>query len=166
MKRVAGRKGTVYEEHYLLNSIKKVAESRLGEVQSEQRCPVDIPDTCAHNPFPLTTLFPAADTSALLPVLLSLDSRDHRNAAFDLQAAVAAFETFLSSAIERVWAPLEAHWRYEAVEEQRIRDTGDPALLMEWEQRARAIEGEEETKRVERPKLASNKWRIGMLSVA
>ncbi|GAA5883430.1 hypothetical protein JCM3774_004277 [Rhodotorula dairenensis] len=140
LKRVAGRKGTVYEEMYLLNSIKKAAETRLAELQGE--------------------------AAALLPVLLTLDSKDHRQAAFELQAAVTAFEAFLASAVDRVWNPLEAHWRDEAAEEQRVRDTGDPALLMEWEQRPRPIDGEEETKRVERPKMASVKWRIGLLSAA
>ncbi|GAA5993070.1 hypothetical protein JCM10908_003090 [Rhodotorula pacifica] len=140
LKRVAGRKGTVYEEMYLLNSIKKAAETRLAELQGE--------------------------AGAVLPVLLTLDSKEHREAAFELQAAVSAFEAFFASAMDRVWAPLEAHWRQEAVEDQRVRDTGDPALLMEWEQRPRPIEGEEETKRVERPKLAAVKWRIGMLSTS
>lgn len=81
-----------------------------------------------------------------------------------MQAAVTAFEAFLASAVDRVWTPLEAHWRHDAAEEQRVRDTGDPALLLEWEQRPRPVEGEEETKRVERPKMASVKWRIGLLS--
>lgn len=33
LKRVAGRKGTVYEEMYLLNSVKKAVETRLAELQ-------------------------------------------------------------------------------------------------------------------------------------
>lgn len=37
LKRVAGRKGTVYEEMYLLNSIKKVVEGRHSDLQSELR---------------------------------------------------------------------------------------------------------------------------------
>ncbi|BGP57178.1 Putative elongator complex protein 1 [Rhodotorula sphaerocarpa] len=136
LKRVAGRKGTVYEEMYLLNSIKKVVEGRHSDLQT--------------------------DASKLLPVLLSLDSREHRDAAKELQATLAAFEAFLLATVDRVWTPMEAHWRYEAAEEQRIRDTGDPVSMMEWKQRPRPIEGEEETKRVERPKLPSNKWKIGM----
>lgn len=62
-----------------------------------------------------------------------------------------------------VWDPLEAAWRAEALEEQRVRDTGDPMRVAEWEQRPRPVEGEEETKRVERPKVADEKWRIGLL---
>lgn len=34
LKKAAGKKGTVYEEMYLLNSLKKTAESRLAELQS------------------------------------------------------------------------------------------------------------------------------------
>jgi len=36
-------------------------------------------------------------------------------------------------------------------------------LLAEWEARPKAIEGEPETKRVEKPVLAKVKWKIGML---
>ncbi|BGP02142.1 Putative elongator complex protein 1 [Rhodotorula toruloides] len=137
LKKAAGKKGTVYEEMYLLNSLKKTAESRLAELQRE--------------------------TAALLPVLLILSSAEHRTAAIDLQSNVTSFETFLSTAIDSIWSPLEQSWRAESIEEQRIKDTGDPMLLAEWEQRPKPVEGEEETRRVERPVLAREKWRIGLL---
>lgn len=111
----------------------------------------------------LTPLASPEETAALLPVLLTLSSDEHRSAAIDLQSSVTTFETFLSAAVDSVWTPLEQSWRAESIEEQRIKDTGDPVLLAEWDQRPKPVEGEEETKRVERPALASEKWRIGLL---
>ncbi|GJN92512.1 hypothetical protein Rhopal_005542-T1 [Rhodotorula paludigena] len=139
LKKAAGKKGTVYEEMYLLNSMKKSAETRLAELQTE--------------------------TGALLPVLLTLSptSSEHRAAAFELQRTLSALVSTLSEAVSTVWDPLEAAWRAEALEEQRVRDSGDPMRVAEWEQRPRPVEGEEETKRVERPKVADEKWRIGLL---
>lgn len=145
---------------YLLNSIKKAAETRLAELQGTRFSLETLQASGEADISPLST----GEAAAVLPVLLTLDSSEHRSAAFELQAAVTAFEAFLTSAVDRVWGPLEAQWRQEAAEDQRVRDTGDPALLMEWEQRPRPIEGEEETKRVERPKMAAVKWCIGLLS--
>ncbi|GAA5945114.1 hypothetical protein JCM3775_000913 [Rhodotorula graminis] len=137
LKRVAGKKGTVYEEMYLLNSMKKAAEVKLAELQTE--------------------------TATLLPVLLTLRSPPHRSAALELHSSLASLESTLARAISTVWDPLESTWAAEGAEEQRVRDSGDPVRLAEWEQRPRAVEGEDETKRVARPKMAREKWRLGML---
>ncbi|GAA5833802.1 hypothetical protein JCM3766R1_000102 [Sporobolomyces carnicolor] len=137
IKKAAGKKGSVYEEMYLLNSIKKSVEVKLAELQAE--------------------------VAGLLPILLTLSSSSHRSSAFELQSALTAFETFLSSIVDRIWLPREKEWTAEQVEEQAIRDKGDAALLAEWEARPKPIEGEVETKRVERPSLAKVKWKIGML---
>ncbi|GAA6015095.1 hypothetical protein JCM10207_008729 [Rhodosporidiobolus poonsookiae] len=140
LKKAAGKKGSVYEEMYLLNSIKKNAEVKLDELQT--------------------------DVAALLPILLTLSSSSHRSAAIDLQSALTTFETFLSTTLDTIWTPREAAWRAERAEEQRVRDTGDPLRIVEWEARPRPVEGEEETKRVERPALAKAKWRLGVLDAA
>ncbi|GAA6056745.1 hypothetical protein JCM3770_005875 [Rhodotorula araucariae] len=137
LKKAAGKKGTVYEEMYLLNSLKKAAETRLAELQVE--------------------------TAALLPVLLSLHSAAHRSAALELQAALARLEAVLTRALAAVWDPLEAAWAAERAEEVRVRESGDPLRAAEWDARARPVEGEEETRRVERPRLAGERWRLGML---
>ncbi|GAA6062845.1 hypothetical protein JCM10212_001851 [Sporobolomyces blumeae] len=137
LKKAAGKKGSVYEEMYLLNSIKKSVETKLAELQAE--------------------------VAALLPVLLRLSTSDHRDAATELHADLSAFEKFLTSVTDRIWSPLEKEWRAEREQEQEVRDKGDALLLAEWEARPRPIEGENETKRVERPELAKVKWRIGML---
>ncbi|GAA5969527.1 hypothetical protein JCM11641_008144 [Rhodosporidiobolus odoratus] len=140
LKKAAGKKGSVYEEMYLLNSIKKTAESKLAELQT--------------------------DTAALLPILMTLSSRDHRSAAIELQSTLSTFITFFVASLDRIWAPREKIWREEREEEQRVRDSGDPMKLAEWEARPRPIEGEEETKRVERPTVPKEKWRLGMLDAA
>lgn len=152
----------MYEEMYLLNSIKKTVEAKLVELQSA---------------FPALSFFPrrprltpppplAADTSALLPILLTLSSSEHRHAAIALQSTLLTFLAFLSSSLSTIWDPLERSWRFEREEEQRIRDSGDLARLVEWEQRPRAIEGEVETKRVERPEVKSWKGRLVVLDAA
>ncbi|GAA5975319.1 hypothetical protein JCM5350_006430 [Sporobolomyces pararoseus] len=137
IKKAAGKKGSVYEEMYLLNSIKKSVEVKLAELQAE--------------------------VAALLPILLTLSSSSHRSSAFELQSALTAFESFLSSLVDRIWLPREKEWKEEQAEDQQIRDKGDASLLAEWEARPKPIEGEPETKRVERPTLAKVKWKIGML---
>ncbi|GAA5870104.1 hypothetical protein JCM1840_003583 [Sporobolomyces johnsonii] len=137
LKKMAGKKGSVYEEMYLLNSIKKSVEVKLAELQNE--------------------------TAALLPILLTLSSSPHRTAASSLQSALAALESFLASTLSTVWTWRELEWRAEQQEEQRIRDKGDAALLTEWEARAKPVEGEDETRRVERPVVPKGKWRVGML---
>ncbi|GAA6025944.1 hypothetical protein JCM10207_004489 [Rhodosporidiobolus poonsookiae] len=140
LKKAAGKKGSVYEEMCLLNSIKKNAEVKLDELQT--------------------------DVAALLPILLTLHSSSHRSSAIDLQSALTTFETFLSTTLDTIWTPREAAWRAERAEEQRVRDSGDPLRIVEWEARPRPVEGEEETKRVERPALAKVKWRLGVLDAA
>lgn len=50
LKRAAGKKGTVYEEMYLLNSMKKAAEVKLAELQSASRCSLSL----SHPPLTLT----------------------------------------------------------------------------------------------------------------
>jgi len=105
-----------------------------------------------------------AEVACLLPILLTLSSSSHRSSASELQSALTAFESFLVSLIDRIWLPREQEWKAEQVEEQQIRDKGDTSLLAEWEARPKPIEGEVETKRVERPTLAKVKWRVGMLS--
>ncbi|BGP18516.1 hypothetical protein JCM10213_002969 [Rhodosporidiobolus nylandii] len=140
LKKAAGKKGSVYEEMYLLNSIKKTAEVKLAELQN--------------------------DAAALLPVLLTLSSSEHRSAAIDLQSGLAFFITFLLSALDQIWTPRERAWREEREDEQRIRDSGDQMRLLEWEARPRPTEGEEETKRVERPAVPKERWRLGVLDAA
>ncbi|GAA5832721.1 hypothetical protein JCM11251_005735 [Rhodosporidiobolus azoricus] len=140
LKKAAGKKSSVYEEMYLLNSIKKTVESKLTELQT--------------------------DAAALLPILLTLRSSDHRSAAIELQTSLSSFETFLSTTLSTIWDPLEQAWRSEAEEDQRVRDSGDPVRLAEWEARPKPIEGEEETKRVERPTLPKGKWRLGVIDAA
>ncbi|GAA5956343.1 hypothetical protein JCM21900_006151 [Sporobolomyces salmonicolor] len=137
LKKMAGKKSSVYEEMYLLNSMKKSVEVKLAELQTE--------------------------TAALLPILLTLSSSTHRTAAAELQSALATLESFLASTVSTVWTWRELEWRAEQHEEQRIRDTGDAALLARWDARAKPVEGEQETKRVERPAVPKGKWRVGML---
>jgi len=105
----------------------------------------------------------SAEVASLLPILLTLSSSSHRSSAFELQSALTSFESFLSSLVDRIWLPREKEWKAEQAEEQEIRDKGDAMLLAEWEARPKAIEGEPETKRVEKPVLAKVKWKIGML---
>ncbi|GAA5889329.1 hypothetical protein JCM6882_000709 [Rhodosporidiobolus microsporus] len=140
LKKAAGKKSSVYEEMYLLNSMKKTVESKLAELQT--------------------------DAAALLPVLLTLRSSDHRSAAIELQTGLSSFEAFLSATVSTIWDPLERAWRQEQEEDQRVRDSGDPVRLAEWEARPRPVEGEEETKRVERPALPKGKWRLGVVDAA
>lgn len=109
------------------------------------------------------SLTSAAETATLLPVLLTLRSPPHRSAALELHSSLASLESTLSRALSTVWDPLESTWAAERAKEQRVRESGDPVRLAEWEQRPRPVEGEEETKRVERPKMAREKWRLGML---
>lgn len=165
LKRAAGKKGTVYEELYLLNSIKKTAEVKLGEVQSPSLSPPSLPARSRVRHRALTSSFAphAAETAALLPVLLTLSTTEHRSAALSLHGALSSLESRLSLALDAVWAPREAAWVAERIEEQRVRESGDPVRVAEWEARPRAVEGEEETRRVERPRLARERWRVGML---
>ncbi|GAA6006180.1 hypothetical protein JCM11491_002062 [Sporobolomyces phaffii] len=137
LKKAAGKKGSVYEEMYLLNSIKKTFEVKLADLQAE--------------------------VAGLLPVLLTLSSPSHRSSAFELQSALTSLENFLESLGDRIWRPREQERRAEQAQEQQIRDKGDPVLLAEWEARPRPIEGEVETTRVDRPSLAKIKWKVGML---
>lgn len=155
----------MYEELYLLNSIKKTAEVKLGEVQSPSLSPPSLPARSRVRHRALTSSFAphAAETAALLPVLLTLSTTEHRSAALSLHGALSSLESRLSLALDAVWAPREAAWVAERIEEQRVRESGDPVRVAEWEARPRAVEGEEETRRVERPRLARERWRVGML---
>jgi len=159
LKKIAGKKGSVYEEMYLLNSIKKSLEVKIAELQSK----LHIPRLISSVADPRVSWL-AAEVAGLLPILLTLSSSSHRSSASELQSALTAFEAFLVSLVNRIWLPREQEWKAEQVEEQQIRDKGDASLLAEWEARPKPIEGEAETKRVERPTLAKVKWRIGMLS--
>ncbi|GAA6031547.1 hypothetical protein JCM8097_006514 [Rhodosporidiobolus ruineniae] len=140
LKKAAGKKGSVYEEIYLLNSIRKTVEGKLVELRAE--------------------------VSALLPILLTLRSPSHRSAALTLQSALSTFELFLQTTLSTIWDPLERTWRAEREEEQRVRDSGDPMRVQEWESRPRPVEGEEETKRVERPVWPKGGWRLGVVDAA
>lgn len=104
-----------------------------------------------------------AEVAGLLPILLTLSSPSHRSSSFTLQRSLTSFESFLSNLLDRIWTPREKEWKAEQEEEQSIRDKGDTLLLAEWELRPKPIEGEVETKRVERPELRKGGWRIGML---
>lgn len=162
LRKAAGKKGSVYEEMYLLNSIKKTVEVKLVELQSAF--------SSYSFSFPVLTLaVTAADTSALLPILLTISTSpdsEHLSAAIELQSSLLSFHATLLSTLSSIWDPLESHWRFEREEEQRIRDSGDAVRLLEWEQRPRPIEGEVETKRVERPVVAEWKGRLGVLDAA
>ncbi|KAM0754229.1 IkappaB kinase complex, IKAP component [Meredithblackwellia eburnea MCA 4105] len=99
LKKAAGKKGSVYEETYLLRSIKKSVEDKLGEIQGE--------------------------TAALLPVLLQLSSVSHRSAAVSLQSSLSQLEAFLADQVEAVWRWREGEWSREVEEELQAKDRGE-----------------------------------------
>lgn len=96
------------------------------------------------------------ETSALLPILLTLGSSAHRSAATTLQAELSTLEEFLRASSDAVWSWREREWVEESKEEQQLRERG------EWVEKGKPEEG---TERVERPKVAKEKWRIGLLDV-
>ncbi|ORY54599.1 IKI3 family-domain-containing protein [Leucosporidium creatinivorum] len=130
IKKAAGKKGSIYEETYLLNSLKKSLEVRLAELQGE--------------------------TAALLPILLTLGSSSHRLAATNLQQELTTLENFLRDSSDTLWGWREKEWAEESKEEHQLRERG------EWVEKPKPEEG---TEKVERPKLAKEKWRIGVLDV-
>ncbi|KAI5477208.1 elongator complex protein 1 [Pseudohyphozyma bogoriensis] len=99
IKRAAGKKGTIFEEFYLLRSLKKTVEDKLGELQTEVK--------------------------ALLPILLTLNSSAHRSAAAELQQELDAFESCLRKAMDTIWKPREREWAEEKVEEMKAREMGE-----------------------------------------
>ncbi|KAK4047856.1 putative elongator complex protein 1 [Microbotryomycetes sp. JL221] len=99
LKRAAGKKGTVFEESYLLNSVKKTVETRLLELQNE-----------AHN---------------VITSLLSVHSSPHHAAAVELQQALSALSSFTIETVDELWVWREAEWANEARELQDRQDRGD-----------------------------------------
>ncbi|SCV71454.1 BQ2448_3042 [Microbotryum intermedium] len=130
LKKAAGKKGSIYEETYLLNSFKKSVETRLAELQTE--------------------------TGALLSALLLLHSTNHRSAAAALQAELTSLEEFLRASLDHVWSWREKEWATEKHEEVRLKERG------EWVEKPKPEEG---TEKVESPKMAREKWKIGLLDV-
>ncbi|KDE09564.1 hypothetical protein MVLG_00459 [Microbotryum lychnidis-dioicae p1A1 Lamole] len=130
LKKAAGKKGSIYEETYLLNSFKKSVETRLAELQTE--------------------------TGALLSALLLLHSTTHRSAAAALQAELASLEDAFRTSLDHLWSWREKEWATERHEELRLKARG------EWVEKPKPEEG---TEKVERPKMAKEKWRLGLLEV-
>lgn len=118
VKKAAGRKGTIYEETYLLNSIKKAAEAKLAEIQAE--------------------------AGALLPCLLSLRGAAMRAAAVGLQARVGQLEVWLGGRVEEVWAGREGEWAREEAERvermERGEEVGPRVVWSEVEEGRRRVE--------------------------
>ena len=104
----------------------------------------------------LTSLPPVADTASLLPVLLTLATTAHRSAAAALQESLSALEVHLASHIVLLWTWREKEWAEEKVEELAARDRGETVVKPEVE---------EGLERIERPKLASSKWRSTILGL-
>lgn len=138
LKKVAGKKSTVFEETYLLHSLTKLLTTRLTELQTE--------------------------TSHLLPQLLLLSSNasstnsPHQSAAINLQKSLAEFELFGRESLDRVWGWREVEWKEEKSVEDGLKERG------EYVQPA-PEEKEEGRERVERPTMAKEKWKIGLLDV-
>lgn len=151
LKKAAGKKGSIYEESYLLRSLKKSFESKLDEIQSSS----SLPHLCLffYRSLYSPILF-SAETAALVPVLLSLSTTPHRAAAAALHEALATLEGFLEKQLDVVWIWREAEWAKEKEEEVRAKDRGEVIERKEVE---------EGTERVERPKLAGAKWRSALL---
>ncbi|KAL8292997.1 hypothetical protein RQP46_000691 [Phenoliferia psychrophenolica] len=129
LKKAAGKKGSIYEESYLLKSLKKSLEDKLKDFQ--------------------------VDTAGLLPVLLSLSSTAHRSAAAALQESLAALEVQLAANIVQLWTWREKEWAEEKLDDLAARDRGETVQKREVE---------EGLERIERPKLASTKWRSTILA--
>mgnify|MGYP001565638340 CR=1 FL=1 len=108
-------------------------------------------------PFQPDLISSSVETAALLPVLLSLASTPHRTAAAALQDALATLEVQLGAQISAIWSWREVEWKQEKADEVAARDRGEPVEKREVE------EGRE---RIERPKLASAKWRSTILGAA
>lgn len=104
----------------------------------------------------LTTCPAAAEVGALLRVLLTLASSAHRTAAVALQRELTEFEQRLQTVSDIVWTWREREWAEEKREENAQRARGE---------RVEKPPVEEGTERVGRPKLATTKWRIGLLEV-
>lgn len=132
-KATGGHKGTVYEETYLLNSIKRSLDDRLATLQSE--------------------------AAAFLPVLMTLgtSSRAHRTAASELQGTLSALEKRIADEVlPHVWHWREREWAAEKADDDRKRDRGEPVP-------PRNVPDEPERARVERPKLPSTRWQLSIL---
>jgi hypothetical protein len=104
----------------------------------------------------ITGLISTAEVGALLPVLLMLASSAHRSAATTLQRELSDFELQLRQMSDKIWSWREREWIDEKREENALRMRG------EWVEKPPAEEG---TEKVERPKIATTKWRIGLLEV-
>lgn len=152
IKKAAGKKGSIYEETYLLNSLKKSLETRLSELQGEFG--LFAASTCVFAD--MSAHLVAADVAPLLPLLISLTSAPLRAAATELQQELTSLEAFLIKSSDLVWSWREKEWSEEQKEEWRLRELG------QWVEKGKPEEG---TERVERPKLAKSKWRVGLLDV-
>lgn len=89
-------------------------------------------------------------------MLLTLGSSAHRSAATTLQQELSALESFLQESSDVVWKWREVEWAQERREESEQRERG------EWVEKPPKEEG---TEKVERPTMAKEKWRVGLLDV-
>lgn len=146
LKRAAGKKGSIFEETYLLLSLKKTYEVKLAELHGRHSLHQDliIPNASSSS----------AEASSLLHILLTLSSSSHRTAATALQSELSSLEDFLAASIVTVWTWREEEWAEEKREEIKEKERG------EFVEKGKPEEG---TERVERPKLAKGSWRIGLL---
>jgi len=99
VKKAAGRKGTIFEETYLLSSLRKAVEGKLAELQAE--------------------------AAPLLPVLLSVRGMAQKTAAGALQTRIGELEAFLANKADAVWGPREERWKTEESERQERMDRGE-----------------------------------------
>ena len=147
LKKLSGKKGTIYEESYLLNSMKKAVEVRLLEIESASPF-LSLRSTLTDE------LRMIAEVSALLPILLSLNSTPQRNAAQALQATLNELLAFLDKELSTNWDWREAEWLAETRDEQDQRERGV------WLEKGPVEEG---TERVLRPAWPKKKWRVAIL---
>lgn len=97
-----------------------------------------------------------AEVATLLPVLVSLQSTSHRQAATTLQSTLSEFETLLAQQLDVLFNWREEEWKADLVEEYKARDRGD------YVEPGKVEEGRE---KIERPKLAKGRWKIGLLDI-
>lgn len=96
------------------------------------------------------------ETAALLPILVSFSSTAHRSAATALQSTLSEFEKILQEQLDMIYNWREEEWKAELIAENLERDRG------EYVEKGKVEEGRE---KIERPKLARGKWKIGLLDL-
>ncbi|KAM0790761.1 hypothetical protein ACM66B_004611 [Microbotryomycetes sp. NB124-2] len=114
LRKAAGKKGTVFEETYLLNSIKKSLETRLLELQNE--------------------------THAVMVGFLASDNALSRSAAVELQQALSELESSCETMRERIWSWREAEW---AIQDTQASSESRGALVTHEGLQSRRPEGAE-----------------------